>query len=83
MNYVGVNAGKELFFDQMHQIEWEKKAIIDQRFALARKQFFLMKSAGIALILIYFDAFWLSSTARLWSTTFLKKCMMPYYLMEC
>jgi tRNA U34 5-methylaminomethyl-2-thiouridine-forming methyltransferase MnmC len=76
MNYVTeLNAeSKRTIFDQMHQIEWEKRAIMDQRFALTkRKQFFDEIEDKNCFDLIYFDAFGYRVQPELWSTALFKK----------
>ena len=76
MNYVQeLNAeSKRAVFEQMHHIDWEKKAIIEEHFTLTkRKQFFHEIEDKNSFDLIYFDAFGYRVQPELWSTEIFKK----------
>ena len=76
MNYVSkLNADdKNIFFEKMHQTNWEEKQIIDNNFSLTkRKQFFddIVDVEGFDLI--YFDAFGYRVQPECWSTAVFQK----------
>ena len=76
MNYVSeLNADdKNVFFEKMHQTNWEEKHIIDNNFSLTkRKQFFNDIVDVETFDLIYFDAFGYRVQPECWSTSVFQK----------
>jgi tRNA U34 5-methylaminomethyl-2-thiouridine-forming methyltransferase MnmC len=76
MNYVAqLNAAdKEIYFNQMHDCDWENKIEITENFNITkRKQFFEQIKDQNQYDLIYFDAFGYRVQPELWSTEIFQK----------
>jgi tRNA U34 5-methylaminomethyl-2-thiouridine-forming methyltransferase MnmC len=76
MNFISIlNAEKEkAIFDKIHDVSWEEKHQISDKFALTkRKQFFEDIDDKDAFDLIYFDAFGARVQPQLWTVEIFQK----------